>query len=220
MVTNRIPETDHGIADENEVRDYDIMQRYLRDKGWIETKDLLKSDITTGHALEVGPGPGYLGLEWLKNTEGTTLTGLDISPTMLALVRKNAADYGMTDRTKYVHDNAMAMQFANETFDNAFTNGSLHEWAEPVNVFDEIWRVLKPGGRFFISDLRRDMNFIVRWFLRNNTNPKSMADGLDSSLNASYTPNELRKLIKQSKLSNGEVKANFFGLQIIGRKDS
>ena len=32
---------------------------------------------------EIGPGPGYLGLEWLKKTQGTHLTGVDISPGMI-----------------------------------------------------------------------------------------------------------------------------------------
>ena len=52
-----------------------LMQKRLRDKIWIETKDIKKSGITKGIALEIGPGPGYLGLEWLKNTQGTTHLG-------------------------------------------------------------------------------------------------------------------------------------------------
>jgi hypothetical protein len=38
----------------------------MRDKGWMETDLILKLGIQHGLALEVGPGPGYLGLEWLK----------------------------------------------------------------------------------------------------------------------------------------------------------
>ncbi len=42
------------------------MQRSLRDRGWIETKLLIDHGFSKGHALEIGPGPGYLGLEWLN----------------------------------------------------------------------------------------------------------------------------------------------------------
>ena len=42
---------------------YDQMQKTLRDKGWIETEKLLDQGIAQGCALEIGPGPGYLGLE-------------------------------------------------------------------------------------------------------------------------------------------------------------
>lgn len=65
MTRERIIETTEGIQDEFDVEMYDSMMRDLRDKGWIETKDIIKSGITSGHALEIGPGPGYLGLEWL-----------------------------------------------------------------------------------------------------------------------------------------------------------
>jgi hypothetical protein len=63
MTKPRVPETDHGIQGEFNVTVYDQMQRGLRDKGWIETKELLRHGVTQGCALEIGPGPGYLGLE-------------------------------------------------------------------------------------------------------------------------------------------------------------
>ena len=162
MNKQRVPETDHGIQGEVTVQQYDQMQRGLRDKGWIETKALIRSGITHGHALEIGHGPGYLGLEWLKHTQGTALTGLDISPDMHELVKRNAGEYGLTDRTRYKKGNSDRLPFPDNTFDAAFTNGSLHEWEDPLCAFNETWRVLKPGGRYFISDLRRDMNALLR----------------------------------------------------------
>jgi ubiquinone/menaquinone biosynthesis C-methylase UbiE len=135
------------------------MQRRLRDKGWIETKDIMKSGIRKGLVLERGPGPGYGGLEWLKKTQGTTLKGLDISADMKAIAGWNAEEYGFSERVEYMHSNTDTMPFDNETFDGLFTNGSLHDWSNPKDTFNEIWRVLKKGGRVFISDLRRDMFF-------------------------------------------------------------
>ena len=80
MVKPRIVETDQGIQGKFDVRIYDSMMRRMRDKGWIETSLILKVGIRHGLALEVGPGPGYLGLEWLKKTVGTNLRALEISP--------------------------------------------------------------------------------------------------------------------------------------------
>ena len=56
--------------------------RNMRDKGWIETNSILKEGISSGLALEIGPGPGYLGLEWLKKTGQTRLKGPEISDDM------------------------------------------------------------------------------------------------------------------------------------------
>ncbi|MBN1314823.1 MAG: class I SAM-dependent methyltransferase [Anaerolineales bacterium] len=218
MVKQRIPETDHGIQGEFTVAMYDKMQRKLRDRGWIETQDLLKYGLDRGCALEVGPGPGYLGLEWLKNTRGTRLKGLDISPDMIAMAEHNAREYGLEDRVEYVLSSGNQMPLDDQTFDMVFTNGSLHEWADPKNTFDEIWRVLKPGGKVFISDMRRDMFVLLRWFLWIGTSPKEIRPGLLSSIDAAYTPDELRALIKGTQLARCMVSENLIGLIVYGEK--
>ena len=218
MTKPRITETDQGIQGEFNVTVYDQMQRRLRDKGWIETKELLEHGISQGYALEIGPGPGYLGLEWLKHTEGTTLKGLDISPDMIAVAERNAREYGLSQRVEYVHSSGSEVPFDGNTFDAVFTNGSLHEWSDPRSTFNEIWRVSKPGGKVFISDLRRDMFVLMRWFLWINTSPKEIRPGLTSSINASYTPDELRELIKGTRLENCVVSSNLLGVILAGAK--
>ena len=218
MTRPRVTETDQGIQGEFTVNLYDQMQRRLRDKGWIETKDIIRSGITKGLALEIGPGPGYVGLEWLKNTQGTTLTGLDISADMISIAERNAEEYGLFARAEYVHSSGDKMPFDDETFDAVFTNGSLHEWSDPETTFNEIWRVLKKGGRVFISDLRRDMFFLITWFLWINTKPKEIRPGLITSINAAYTPDELKELIKGTKLENCIVSKNPIGLKLTGVK--
>jgi len=198
----RVIETDQGIQGEFTVNLYDQMQRSLRNKGWIETKDIIKSGITKGLALEIGPGPGYLGLEWLKNTQETSLKGLDISADMISMAERNAGEYGLSERVEYLHSSGDRMPFEDEKFDAVFTNGSLHEWSDPKNTLNEIWRVLKKGGRFFVSDLRRDMFFLIKGFLWINTKPKEIRAGLITSINAAYTPDELKKLVKETNLEN------------------
>ena len=218
MTKPRIPETDHGIQGAVTVAQYDQMQRGFRDKGWMETKALIASGITSGHALEIGHGPGYLGLEWLKQTENTTLTGFDISPDMSALAQRNAREYGVTGRSEYRLGNCNHLPFDDSSFDAVFTNGSLHEWAEPQAAFGEIWRVLKPGGRYFISDLRRDMNFFMLGFLWLGVRPTAMRPGLLTSVGAAYTPVELCDLLDGTRLKSAKVSANAIGLEIVGMK--
>ena len=218
MTRPRVVETDQGIQGALTVKIYDQMQRRLRDKGWIETKDIIKSGITKGIALEIGPGPGYLGLEWLKKSQRTTLTGLDISADMISIAERNAEEYGLSERVKYLQGSGEKMPFNDEKFDAVFTNGSLHEWSDPENTFNEIWRVLKKGGRVFISDLRRDMFFLIKWFLWINTKPKEIRPGLITSINAAYTPDELEELIKGTKLENCLVSWNPIGLKLTGVK--
>ena len=218
MTRPRVKETDEGIQGDFNVEIYDKMQRRLRDKGWIETQDIIGSGIIEGLALEIGPGPGYLGLEWLKYTNGTMLKGLDISQDMIAVAERNAQEYNMLNRVEYVLSSGHKIPFADEMFDAVFTNGSLHEWSEPKSTFNEIWRILKPEGRYFISDLRRDINILIKWFLWINTRPKEIRSGLVTSINAAYTPDELRELVKETQLLKCEVSDNLIGIKITGIK--
>lgn len=214
----RVKETDQGIQGESNVEIYDRMLRRLRDKGWLDTKQILQSGIVAGHALEIGPGPGYLGLEWLKATRNSRLTGLDISVDMIGAAKKNAGEYGFEDRAAYIESDAQKMPFEDETFDAVFSNGSLHEWAEPGIILDEIYRVLKPGGKYHLSDLRRDMNPLMKWLLKKATRPKEIVPGLVTSINAAYTADEVRKLTAASKLNVFVVRRSAIGLSISGSK--
>jgi ubiquinone/menaquinone biosynthesis C-methylase UbiE len=218
MVKPRIVETAQGIQGEFDVRTYNSMMRRLRDKGWMETDHIITSGITHGLALEIGPGPGYLGLEWLKKTEGTMLLAVEISPEMAKIAETNAREYGLESRVKYVKGDAHQILFDDNTFDGVFTNGSLHEWSQPVKVFDEVYRVLKPGAKYFISDMRRDMNPFVKGFMKLMVKPKEIRPGFVSSINASYTTDENRSVLDQSNLKESVVEKTFMGFEITGVK--
>ena len=111
----------------------------------------------TGCALEVGAGPGYLGLDWLLRTRDTRLVGLDISPDMVAIARNHTREFGLADRAEHLLGSADAIPVADSAFEAVFTSRSLHEWLNPRLLLTELWRVLKPGGTLFVSDLRRDL---------------------------------------------------------------
>jgi ubiquinone/menaquinone biosynthesis C-methylase UbiE len=218
MTKKRIIETNEGIQGELTVEVFDRFARIMRDKGWNNVDSFINSGITCGNVLEIGPGPGYVGLEWLKKSADSTLTGCEISCNMIRLAEKNATDYSFESRTKYVEGNCMRMPFPDASFDAVFSNGSLHEWEEPVKVFNEIFRVLKPDGRYCVTDMRRDVNPLIKWMIYASTKPKEIRPGFLSSLNAAYTVLEIKDTLNRSNLKNTNVQSEFFGLCISGQK--
>ena len=219
MTKPRIPETNEGIQHAPDVNEYDLFLKSMRDRGWLETDQIIKSGIKEGIALEVGPGPGYLGLEWLKKTEGTKLKCIEISKNMIELARKNVREYGFREtRIEYIFGNAMDMPFSENSFDAVFSNGSLHEWEKTEIIFDEIHRVLKPGGKFFVSDLRRDVNLFLKGLLYISAKPKTIRKGLKTSLQASYTKKELERIIRSTSIRKADITTNPIGLVVKGKK--
>jgi len=166
----------------------------------------LKAGIRYGLALEIGPG--YLKFEWLKRTTGTHLQGLDISPDKIKIAERNAKEFGLEDRDSCVESDARKMPFEDNTFDAAFTNGSLHQGPEPRKIFNAIYRVLKPKGKYCISDLCRDMNPVAKWFMKLMIKPKEIRLGLVSSINASYAVDEIQEILKETKSREYETKKN------------
>ena len=214
----RIPETDQGLREDVTARAYDQMMRRSRDKGELQIHHLLNKNITQGYALEIGSGPGYIGLEWLKRTSNTQLVGLDISPAMINIAKRNTDEYGFSGRAEYRQGNGSRLPFEENSFDVVFSFDSLHEWTTPEDTLNEIHRVLKNEGKYLIYDLRRDMPLVVKWFLSfvNRSAPKELRSGLSASIQSAYLDSEMRAMLGQTRLCGGIIEKNPFGLVISG----
>ena len=218
MTKPRVPETNEGIQDALDVAVFDRFAQGMRDKEWNNVETIIAAGVCAGDVLEIGPGPGYVGLEWLKACPEGRLTALEISPEMIAMATKNAAGYGFSSRVLYAEGNALEMPFADDSFDAVFSNGSLHEWEDPARVFGQIARVLKPGGRFCVADMRRDVNPLLARMICASTKPKEIRPGFWTSLRAAYTKPELEAILADIKLIDVAVRNEFFGLSVSGGK--
>lgn len=172
--------------------------------------------------LEIGPGPGWIGIWAAKKNPTFKIIGLELSKDMIRVANKNKNEENVADQISYVHGNAEHMyQFLDNTFDVVIGNGTLHHWENPINVFNEIFRVLKPEGVFCISDGRRDISLgakaifhTVKWFV-----PKFMRIGWKTSISAGYTPEELMEILDQSDLQGKyELKADLFDVLIYNKE--
>ena len=93
--------------------------------------------------LEIGPGPGWAGINLVKQRLDIFLDGLEASEDMIRVATKNAKNEQLNEHINYLHSTAEEMeQVADKTYDLVISRDSLHHWEDPQRVFRQINRVL------------------------------------------------------------------------------
>jgi ubiquinone/menaquinone biosynthesis C-methylase UbiE len=170
-----------------------------------------------GSVLEVAPGPGYFAIE-LARLGGRHVVGLDISHTFVEIARRGAAEAGVD--VEFHQGNVSAMPFPADSFDYLVCRAAFKNFSDPPGALSEMHRVLKPGGRALIIDLRRDVtpaairrevqglklgpinSFVVRQIFR------------FMLIKRAYTKGEFRELIADSPFQAGDVQESLTGVEI------
>jgi ubiquinone/menaquinone biosynthesis C-methylase UbiE len=124
-------------------RGADFVERRLfgtEHRGWACSK-------ATGDTLEVAIGTG---LNLPHYPPKVRLTGLDLSPDMLALAAARATDLGR--RIELTEGDAEHLPFADRSFDTVVCTYALCSVRDDARAISEMHRVLSPGGRLILVD--------------------------------------------------------------------
>jgi ubiquinone/menaquinone biosynthesis C-methylase UbiE len=105
--------------------------------------------------LEVAPGPGFFAIE-LAKIGRYEITGLDISKSFVEIARRNAQQEQV--QVDFRQGNASAMPFPEGSFDFLLCRAAFKNFSDPVGALREMYRVLTPGGRALLIDLRKDVS--------------------------------------------------------------
>src|SRR5437763_7050220 len=103
--------------------------------------------------LDLGCGAGTDSLVAAQMVgEQGRVTGIDMTPQMLAKARSAATDLAEAN-VEFVEGEAERLPFADKSFDVVISNGVIDLIPEKDAVFSELHRVLAPGGRMQIADV-------------------------------------------------------------------
>lgn len=116
--------------------------------------------------LDIGCGPGNLIVEIKKRAPKSHVTGLDVDPEILGIAKGKFQIYNID--ADIVEESASEMPFVNNRFDVVTSTLMIHhlDHKERKQMMQEVYRVLKPRGKFFLYDFHSPKNIFVKLLIK------------------------------------------------------
>jgi ubiquinone/menaquinone biosynthesis C-methylase UbiE len=106
--------------------------------------------------LELGSGKGFNTLYLAKRNQGIDFWGIDITPNHIVYAKDKAVEI---TNLHFQQANFQALQFKDNTFDIVYEVESVCHAENMEQALSEIYRVLRPSGRFIVFDGFRKSGF-------------------------------------------------------------
>lgn len=148
--------------------DYDATGHFLSfgiDRLWRRRikKVITKNQSSPIQILDLASGTGDLAFE-LSSISESTIIGIDISEKMLEMAKIKQAK-NRIQNIQFIHGDALNVPFPDNTFDVVTIAFGIRNFENVENGIKEIYRLLKPNGRYYILELTRPNAFIQPFYL-------------------------------------------------------
>jgi ubiquinone/menaquinone biosynthesis C-methylase UbiE len=114
--------------------------------------------------LDLACGPGIYSRRFAGEARQGLVVGMDLSWPMLKQGKQLAHSRGFHN-IAWAQGNALALPFASDQFDVVNCAAALHLFDDMAGTFEEVERILKPGGQFTFSTFRFPKNPLIRLVL-------------------------------------------------------
>jgi ubiquinone/menaquinone biosynthesis C-methylase UbiE len=114
------------------------------------------SNVENGDVvLDVGCGTGLLSLKFLEKAD-CLIYGIDNSPEMLEIFKNKIDELNLSKKISIAFEDAESLNFEDGKFDIIASTVTLHHVENKLSVIKEIFKLLKPCGRFVLGDIDVD----------------------------------------------------------------
>ena len=208
---------------------YDLLNRILSmgiDVSW--RKKVVKSvkKEKPKSILDIATGTGDLAIAMAKATDAK-ITGFDLSAGMLEVGKVKVKDENLQDQIEMIQGDAENMPFEDNSFDAITLSFGVRNFENLEKGLNEIYRVLKPGGKLIILEFSQPESFPMKQlygFYSRSILPRigkkiskdqSAYTYLPDSVQAFPYGNEMKKILKKSNFVNPYDKKLTFGIASI-----
>lgn len=178
-------------------------------------------DFVPSRAIDLGCGPGDITVRFWKAWPQCSVLAVDGAASMLKLAQQAVtaatATQHITLRQLHLPDNALA----SHTFDTVLSNSLLHHLADPMVLWQTVKQLAAAGAAIWIMDLARPdsdagLDALLQRYAADA--PAVLQHDFRASLQAAYTPEEVRAQLQQAGLAELSVQAvSDRHLQVYGR---
>lgn len=138
-----------------DAREYDSMDH--SEVNQVFCRDFLDARLEPDGSsiLDLGTGTAQIPIALCHSAPICQITAIDLADSMLTLARENVVRAGFSNRIQLAKMDAKKLPYPDNHFDAVISNSIIHHIPEPLIVFSEAVRVVKPGGLLFLRDLLR-----------------------------------------------------------------
>lgn len=140
---------------------YDLLNHVLSlniDKIWRKKTIRKLKPYNPNTILDVASGTGDFAIAASK-LGNVKITGIDISEGMLDVGRKKVVEKELDSKISFKKDDSENLQFENNSFDAAIVGFGVRNFENLEKGLKEIFRVIKPGGVFFVLEFSKPVAF-------------------------------------------------------------
>jgi ubiquinone/menaquinone biosynthesis C-methylase UbiE len=198
-----------------DAEEYDAMDFTEPDTRFAEAAAALLGDVEAGttasattRVLDIGTGTAKIPVLLLERRPHVSILAVDMAAEMLRVAAERLERAGLGASCALARMDAKALEAPKGAFDLAMSNSVAHHLPEPLALFREIDRVVKPGGAILVRDLLRPDSEEAAWAIVNRVaaseTPRQRQLFFDS-LCAALTLDEVRELVAAAGIAGATV---------------